>query len=104
MQFASYLHDEQQRLEGKFMKKGNLDMSDEPRPEYIRSDLGEIIRGKYANRIKEETNVVFLEPDVAEAFPNDKSVNKALRYLLEGANCLNPPDATLHRTPLSLRC
>lgn len=47
-------------------------MSDEPRPEYKRSDLGEIVRGKYADRIKDETNVVFLEPDVAQAFPNDE--------------------------------
>jgi len=40
---------------------------------------------KYANRIKDETNVVLLEPDVAQAFPNDEAVNKALRYLLEVA-------------------
>jgi hypothetical protein len=35
------------------------------------------------NKIKEESNVVLLEPDIAEAFPNDEVVNKALRYLLE---------------------
>jgi len=28
---------------------------------------------------------VLLEPDIAEAFPNDEAVNKALRYLLEVA-------------------
>lgn len=61
------------------------EMTDELRPEYKRSDFGEIVRGKYANRIKEETNVVLLEPDIAEAFPNDEAVNKALRYLLEVA-------------------
>ena len=60
-------------------------MTDELRPEYKRSDFGEIVRGKYANRIKAETNVVLLEPDIAEAFPNDEAVNKALRYLLEVA-------------------
>ncbi|MDD5033409.1 MAG: hypothetical protein PHE55_01510 [Methylococcaceae bacterium] len=60
-------------------------MTDEVRPEYKRSDFGEIVRGKYANRIKAETNVMFLEPDIAEAFPNDEAVNKALRYLLEVA-------------------
>ena len=65
------------------MKKVKLEMADELRPEYKRSDFGEIVRGKYANRIKEESNVVFLEPDIAQAFPNDESVNKALRYLLE---------------------
>ena len=54
-------------------------------PEYKRSDFGEIVRGKYADRIKAETNVVILEPDIAKAFPNDEAVNKALRYLLEVA-------------------
>jgi hypothetical protein len=72
-------------LKGKFMKKGKSSMLDELRPEYKRSDLGEIVRGKYASRIKDETNVVLLEPDIAEAFPNDEAVNKALRYLLEVA-------------------
>lgn len=67
------------------MKKAKSEMTDELRPEYERSDFGEIVRGKYANRIKEETNVVLLEPDIAEAFPNDEAVNKALRYLLEVA-------------------
>lgn len=65
------------------MKKVKSDMADELRPEYKRPDFGEIVRGKYANRIKEESNVVLLEPDVAQAFPNDEAVNKALRYLLE---------------------
>ncbi|MDD2660453.1 MAG: hypothetical protein PHY54_12370 [Methylococcales bacterium] len=67
------------------MKKVKSDMTDELRAEYKRSDFGEIVRGKYANRIKAETNVVLLEPDIAEAFPNDEAVNKALRYLLEVA-------------------
>lgn len=67
------------------MKTSNSEITDELRPEYKRSDLGEIVRGKYANRIKAETNVVLLEPDIAEAFPNDEAVNKALRYLLEVA-------------------
>lgn len=58
-------------------------MTDELRPEYKRSDFGKIIRGKYANRIKAETNVVLLEPDIAKAFPNDEAVNNALRHLLE---------------------
>jgi len=60
-------------------------MLDDLRSEYKRSDLGYIVRGKYANQIKEETNVVLLEPDVAQAFPNDEAVNKALRYLMEVA-------------------
>ena len=67
------------------MKKAKLNKKDELRQEYKRSDFGEIIRGKYANQIKEESNVVLLDPDIAEAFPNDEAVNKALRYLLEVA-------------------
>ncbi len=67
------------------MKKGKLDGMDELRPEYKRSDFGEIVRGKYADRIKDETNVVLLAPDIAKAFPNDEAVNNALRYLLEVA-------------------
>ena len=67
------------------MKNGKSDMKDELRSEYKRSDFGDLVRGKYANRIKEETNVILLEPDIAEAFPNDEAVNKALRYLLEVA-------------------
>ena len=71
------------------MKKVKSKMADELRPEYKRSDFGEIVRGKYANRIKAETNVVLLEPDIAKAFPNDEAVNKALRYLLEVAKTSN---------------
>ena len=67
------------------MKKIKSETADELRPEYKRLDFGKIVRGKYANRIKEETNVVLLEPDIAQAFPNDEAVNKALRYLLEVA-------------------
>lgn len=71
------------------MKKVKLEMADELRPEYKRSDFGEIVRGKYVNRVKEESNVVLLEPDIARAFPNDEAVNKALRYLLEIAEASN---------------
>lgn len=55
------------------------------RPEYKRSDFGELVRGKYAARIAEASNVVVLEPEVARAFPNDQAVNKALRRLIEAA-------------------
>jgi hypothetical protein len=83
IQFALNLHDWQLTLKDKSMKKLNSETLDELRSEYTRSDFGEIVRGKYANRIKEESNVVLLEPDIAQAFPNDEAVNKALRYLLE---------------------
>lgn len=40
------------------------------------------VRGKYAKRYAQGTNVVLLEPDVAEAFPTARAVNSALRKLL----------------------
>lgn len=64
------------------MKKAKSELNDWGRPEYKRSDFGEIERGKYAKRIRESTNVVILDPEVAKAFPNDEAVNKALRELM----------------------
>ena len=40
------------------------------------------VRGKYAARYAEGTNVVLLEPDVAELFPDSRTVNDALRALV----------------------
>jgi hypothetical protein len=37
------------------------------------------VRGKYAQRYAEGTNVVVLDPDVAEMFPDRETVNEALR-------------------------
>ena len=39
------------------------------------------VRGKYAARFAEGSNVVILDPDVAEVFPDAASVNEALRAL-----------------------
>mgnify|MGYP001612414266 CR=1 FL=1 len=58
-------------------------MSDDLRPEYKRSDFGEIIRGKYARRLGKATNVVMLDPEVAKAFPNEKDVNEALKLVIK---------------------
>ena len=65
------------------MKKAKSEDNDWLRPEYERSDLGKIVRGKYAQRLEESSNIVVLDPQVAEAFPNDEAVNNALRGLLE---------------------
>ncbi|MCI0682511.1 MAG: hypothetical protein L0Y71_10425 [Gemmataceae bacterium] len=45
-------------------------------------DFSEGVRGKYAKRYAQGTNVVVLDPDIAAAFPNAKAVNDALRALL----------------------
>jgi hypothetical protein len=44
-------------------------------------DFNKGVRGKYAKRYKEGTNVVLLDPDVAEVFKTPLSVNQALRSL-----------------------
>ncbi len=41
------------------------------------------IRGKYAKRYAQGTNVIVLEPGIAKVFPDSKSVNNALRALTE---------------------
>ncbi len=46
-------------------------------------DFSQGLRGKYARRYAEGTNVVVLEPDVAKAFPNAEAVNSSLRSLAE---------------------
>ena len=51
----------------------------EMRPEY---DFSGGVRGKHAQRYAKGTNIVFLDPDVAEVFPNSAAVNEALRALL----------------------
>ena len=67
------------------MKRGSRKAGDELRSEHRRSDFGKLVRGKYAARAATETNVVVLEPELAEAFPNAKAVNEALRGLLDVA-------------------
>jgi hypothetical protein len=61
------------------MKKvKNPVVSDGMRPEY---DFSGAVRGKYYERFRQRSNVVLLDPDVSEAFPNSESVNQALRAL-----------------------
>ena len=56
--------------------------ADELRAEYDPQLIRQGERGKYAARYAEGTNLVLLEPDVAEAFPDAAAVNEALRALL----------------------
>jgi hypothetical protein len=53
-------------------------VNDEMREEY---DFSGGVRGKYYEAYKQSTNVVVLEPDVAEVFRDSASVNEALRLL-----------------------
>ena len=58
---------------------------DELRPEYDFSTMKGGVRGKYVDRYRAGTNLALLEPDVAEAFPTDETVNEALRTILKAA-------------------
>ena len=41
------------------------------------------VRGKYAARYREGCNVVLLDPDVAEVYPDSRAVNRTLRALID---------------------
>jgi hypothetical protein len=51
---------------------------DEMRPEY---DFSGGVRGKYYEAYRQSSNVVVLDPDVAEIFRDSASVNEALRLI-----------------------
>ena len=56
---------------------------DELRAEYTRADFAKpLVRGKYAERLREASNIVVLNPEVAAAFPNAEAVNDALLSLV----------------------
>ena len=44
-------------------------------------DFSKGVRGKYAKRYHLSSNIIVLEPDVAQYFPNSESVNQALRTI-----------------------
>ncbi|MFA5072858.1 MAG: hypothetical protein WC539_03040 [Nitrospirota bacterium] len=71
---------------------------EEMRKEYRREDLGVGIRGKYYHDYKQGTNLVLLRPDVAAAFPDDNSVNDALRGLMKVAKQTLSPTKRSTRT------
>lgn len=49
-------------------------------PEY---DFTGVVRGRYYERYREGSNVVLLDPDVAQVFKDSEAVNRALRLLLD---------------------
>ena len=56
--------------------------NDDLRPEYPAELIRSGIRGKYAKRLTEGSNVVVIDPDLSDVFPNSKAVNEALRDYL----------------------
>jgi hypothetical protein len=74
-------------------KEVENEMEDELRCEYDFAQMEGGIRGKYVERYRAGTNLVLLDPDVAQAFPNDKAVNEALRLLIQVAQRQQPKTA-----------
>jgi len=65
-------------------RKGFSELDDDLRPEYRPEDFAGMRaeRGKFAKLLRRKSNVVRIEPDLHEAFPNERAVNAALRSLL----------------------
>jgi hypothetical protein len=63
-------------------KKNSPTPDPDLRPEY---DFSRGVRGKYAARFAEGSNVIVLDPDVAQVFSDGEAVNEALRVLARSA-------------------
>ena len=63
---------------------------DELRTEYDLSALKGGVRGKYYREAIKGTNLVLIDPDLAQVFPDGESVNRALRMLAETARAATP--------------
>ena len=57
----------------------NPNEKDDLRPEYSPDLIRSGVRGKHLKRYKEGSNVVVIDPDLTDAFPNSQAVNDALR-------------------------
>lgn len=77
--------------------------TDELRPEYDLSKLDGGVRGKYYERARAGTNLVLIEPDLANVFPNAESVNRALRLLADTAEAAAGPTKRLRRALIKRR-
>jgi hypothetical protein len=61
----------------------NQKSNDEHEPEMLEEyDFSNGVRGKYAARFRRGSQVVVLDPDVAQVFSDSESVNRALRALV----------------------
>ena len=55
------------------------DEKDTLRKEYPETLIRSGVRGKYAKKYREGTNIVLIDPDLHELFPDSAAVNRALR-------------------------
>ena len=79
------------------MKKAKRKSANDMLPEYDFASMKGGVRGKYAAQYRAGTNLVLLDPEVAEAFPTDAAVNQALRAVLSMTQVVRLPNKALHR-------
>lgn len=82
------------------MKKASAKRRDDDlRPEYDLSRLKGGVRGKYFRQATAGTNLVLVDPELADVFPDTESVNRALRLLVDTAKFAAPGARVQHRAP-----
>jgi hypothetical protein len=72
-------------------KESAKTVDDDLRQEYDLSQLKGGVRGKYYRQAAAGTNLVLIEPDLANLFPDSESVNRALRLLADTARVATGP-------------
>lgn len=65
-------------------------IDDELQPGYDLSQLKGGVRGKDYHQATAGTNLVLIEPELAEVFPDTETVNRALRLLVDTAKAAAP--------------
>jgi len=85
------------------MKRASRRSTEDMRSEYDFASMKGCVRGKYVSRYRAGTNLVLLDPTLAEAFPTDAAVNQALRAVLDMAKVVRLPDKELQASPRKAR-
>ena len=79
------------------MKKASIKkLDDSLRPEYDLSQLKGGVRGKYYRQAVAGSNLMLIEPELAEVFRDAESVNRALRLLVDTAEAAAGPTRRRH--------
>ena len=63
-------------------------LEDDMRAEYDFGSMRGGVRGKYVEKLRQESNIVVLDPEIAQAFPTGEAVNAALRGMLDTARAV----------------
>ncbi len=74
-------------------------LGDDLRPEYDLSKLKGGVRGKYYRQAVAGTNLMLIEPELAEVFGGAESVNRALRLLVDTAQAAAGAPRRRHGAP-----